>query len=241
MVEARKELEQNNRELSLKKQFQQPSSGDPHTPQQVHIFKKTLIAKDEEIARARRQLQEERERNALQIKSERTAYQKTIDRLEKELKQAKAATPTGSPMVNGTSSPPESGVGTSLSSTTPSPRPGEDSSTARLLRHLQGRVQQLRAQNDSLRKSSENESLNDSHCSVMSTESFNGGETEETKRLYAALKTTEDKAQRNAAMLSQKMMEMTKLQKMLTHATKENMKLERAYAALQRKIIDSSR
>ena len=31
---------------------------------------------------------------------------------------------------------------------------------------------------------------------------------------------TEDKAQRNAAMLSQKMMEMTKLQKMLTHATK---------------------
>ena len=80
-------------------------------------------------------------------------------------------TPAGSPMVNGTSSPPESGVGTSLSSTTPSPRPGEDSSTARLLRHLQGRVQQLRAQNDSLRKSSENESLNDSHCSVMSTES----------------------------------------------------------------------
>ena len=34
------------------------------------------------------------------------------------------------------------------------------------------------------------------------------------------LQTTEDKAQRNAAMLSQKMMEMTKLQKMLTHATK---------------------
>lgn len=31
---------------------------------------------------------------------------------------------------------------------------------------------------------------------------------------------SEDKAQRNAAMLSQKMMEMTKLQKMLTHATK---------------------
>ena len=80
-------------------------------------------------------------------------------------------TPAGSPMVNGTSSPPESGVGTSLSSTTPSPRPGEDTSTARLLRHLQGRVQQLRAQNDSLRKSSENDSLNDSHCSVMSTES----------------------------------------------------------------------
>lgn len=235
LIEARKELEQN------KKQFQQPGSGDPLTPQQVHLFKKTLIAKDEEIARGKRQLQEESERNALQIKSERTAYQKTIDRLEKELKQAKAATPAGSPMVNGTSSPPESGVGTSLSSTTPSPRPGEDSSTARLLRHLQGRVQQLRAQNDSLRKSSENESLNDSHCSVMSTESFNGGETEETKRLHAALKTTEDKAQRNAAMLSQKMMEMTKLQKMLTHATKENMKLERAYAALQRKIIDNSR
>ena len=34
------------------------------------------------------------------------------------------------------------------------------------------------------------------------------------------LQTTEDKAQRTAAMLSQKMMEMTKLQKMLTHATK---------------------
>lgn len=31
---------------------------------------------------------------------------------------------------------------------------------------------------------------------------------------------SEEKAQRNAAMLSQKMMEMTKLQKMLTHATK---------------------
>ena len=73
-------------------------------------------------------------------------------------------------MVNGTS-PSESGVGTSLSSASPSPRPGEDFSSARLLRHLQGRVQQLRAQNESLRKSSENESLNESHCSVMSTES----------------------------------------------------------------------
>lgn len=82
-----------------------------------------------------------------------------------------AQTPTVSPMVNGHSSPTESGMGASLSSTTSSPRPGEDNSTARLLRHLQGRVQQLRAQNDSLRKSSENESLNDSHCSVISTES----------------------------------------------------------------------
>lgn len=74
-------------------------------------------------------------------------------------------------MVNGHSSPSESGVGTCLSSTTPSPRSGDDNSTARLLRHLQGRVQQLRAQNDSLRKSSENESLNESHSSVVSTES----------------------------------------------------------------------
>ncbi|XP_020632361.1 plectin-like isoform X6 [Orbicella faveolata] len=216
LIEARKELEQNNRELSLKKQ--QQGSGEL-TPQQVNLFKKALAAKDDEVARMKRQYQEESERNALQMKSERTAYQKTIDRLEKELKQAKAATPAGSPMVNGTSSPPESGVGTSLSSTTPSPRPGEDTSTARLLRHLQGRVQQLRAQNDSLRKSTENDSLNDSHCSVMSTESMNGGD-EENRRLHTALKLTEDKAQRNAAMLSQKMMEMTKLQKMLTHATK---------------------
>lgn len=74
-------------------------------------------------------------------------------------------------MVNGHASPSESGVGTCLSSATPSPRPGDDNSTARLLRHLQGRVQQLRAQNDSLRKSSENESLNESHSSVVSTES----------------------------------------------------------------------
>ncbi|KAJ7387331.1 hypothetical protein OS493_004319 [Desmophyllum pertusum] len=236
LIEARKELEQNNRELSQKKQ---QSSGEL-TPQQVHLFKKALGAKEDEMVRVKRQYQEESERNTLQIKSERTAYQKTIERLEKELKLAKDATPASSPMVNGTCSPPESGVGTSLSSTTPSPRPGEDNSTARLLRHLQGRVQQLRAQNDTLRKSSENESLNDSHCSVMSTESFNGGD-DEIKRLHTALKMTEDKAQRNAAMLSQKMMEMTKLQKMLTHATKENMKLERAYASLQRKIIDNSR
>jgi len=237
LVEARKELEQNNRELAFKKQ--QQGSGDL-TPQQINLFKKVLSAKDEELARIKKQYQEESERNALQMKSERTAYQKTIERLEKELKQSKASTPAGSPMVNGHSSPTESGVGTSLSSTTPSPRPGEDTSTARLLRHLQGRVQQLRAQNDSLRKSSETESLNDSHCSVVSTESFHDGE-DETRKLHAALKMTEEKAQRNAAMLSQKMMEMTKLQKMLTHATKENMKLERAYASLQRKIIDNSR
>lgn len=237
LIAARKELEQDNRELALKKpQF----SGDL-TPQQVQIFTKALTAKEEELARIKRQFQEEKERNALQIKSERTAFKKTIERLERELKQVKAATPTGSPMVNGHSSPSESGVGTSLSSTTPSPRPGEDNSTARLLRHLQGRVQQLRAQNDSLRKSSENESLNDSHCSMVSTESFNASGEEETRRLQSALKMCEDKAQRNAAMLSQKMMEMTKLQKMLTHATKENMKLERAYASLQRKIIDDSR
>lgn len=237
LMEARKELEQNNRELALKKQ--QQSSGDL-TPQQVHLFKKALSAKEEELARMRKQFQEERERNALQIKSERTAYQKTIDRLDKELKQAKAATPAGSPMVNGHSSPAESGVGTSLNSTTPSPRLGEDNSTARLLRHLQGRVQQLRAQNDSLRKSSDNESMNESQCSVVSTESITANE-EDTRRLHSALKMSEEKAQRNAAMLSQKMMEMTKLQKMLTHATKENMKLERAYASLQRKIIDNSR
>lgn len=237
LIEARKELEQNNRELALKKQ----QTGGDLTPQQVSLFKKALNAKDEELARMKRQFQEESERNALQMKSERTAFQKTIERLEKELKQAKAVTPTVSPMVNGHSSPTESGMGASLSSTTSSPRPGEDNSTARLLRHLQGRVQQLRAQNDSLRKSSENESLNDSHCSVISTESFNANGEEDTRRLQTALKMSEDKAQRNAAMLSQKMMEMTKLQKMLTHATKENMKLERAYASLQRKIIDNSR
>ncbi|XP_068749766.1 putative leucine-rich repeat-containing protein DDB_G0290503 isoform X4 [Montipora capricornis] len=237
LIAARKELEQDNRELALKK----PQISGDLTPQQVQIFTKALTAKEEELARIKRQFQEEKERNALQIKSERTAFKKTIERLERELKQVKAATPTGSPMVNGHSSPSESGVGTSLSSTTPSPRPGEDNSTARLLRHLQGRVQQLRAQNDSLRKSSENESLNDSHCSMVSTESFNASGEEETRRLQSALKMSEDKAQRNAAMLSQKMMEMTKLQKMLTHATKENMKLERAYASLQRKIIDDSR
>lgn len=43
-----------------------------------------------------------------------------------------------------------------------------------------------------------------------------------TCRMYVSTdkQMTEEKAQRNAAMLSQKMMEMTKLQKMLTHATK---------------------
>lgn len=76
---------------------------------------------------------------------------------------------------------------------------------------------------------------------MVSTESLNATGEEDTKRLQSTLKMSEEKAQRNAAMLSQKMMEMTKLQKMLTHATKENMKLERAYASLQRKVIDNSR
>ena len=65
---------------------------------------------------------------------------------------------------------PESGMSSSFSSavTTPktgtSPRTGDDSTT-KLLRHLQGRVQQLRAQNENLRKSSD-DSLNDSQSSI---------------------------------------------------------------------------
>ena len=73
-------------------------------------------------------------------------------------------------MVNGFTSPLNtslisSGMGTSMNSAASS-RTGDDSNTARLLRHLQGRVQQLRSQNESLRKSSDTDLLNESQCSV---------------------------------------------------------------------------
>ncbi|EDO39398.1 predicted protein [Nematostella vectensis] len=203
------------------------------------FFKKTIKNKDDEIARLRRQLQEEVNKASIQSRTEKMSLQKTIDRLERELRDTKRVNSiTYSPRLNGISSPQEntSGLGTSLSSNNASPRTGDDNSTTKLLRHLQGRVKQLRAQNESMRS----DSLNDSQTSIYSDSVDNLDETAKTKKLQEALQVSEQRAQQNSAMLSQKMMEMTKLQKMLTHATKENMKLERAYASLQRKIIDAS-
>ncbi|XP_048582492.1 trichohyalin isoform X2 [Nematostella vectensis] len=233
LLEARKDLEI-HRNTPVKTE---PSS--ELTQQQMAFFKKTIKNKDDEIARLRRQLQEEVNKASIQSRTEKMSLQKTIDRLERELRDTKRVNSiTYSPRLNGISSPQEntSGLGTSLSSNNASPRTGDDNSTTKLLRHLQGRVKQLRAQNESMRS----DSLNDSQTSIYSDSVDNLDETAKTKKLQEALQVSEQRAQQNSAMLSQKMMEMTKLQKMLTHATKENMKLERAYASLQRKIIDAS-
>lgn len=66
---------------------------------------------------------------------------------------------------------------------TASPRPGDDNNSARLLRHLQGRVQQLRAQNDSLRS----DSLNESQSSVGTIDSTVGRPVLSVDNIYEDL------------------------------------------------------
>ncbi|KAK3747992.1 hypothetical protein QZH41_014358, partial [Actinostola sp. cb2023] len=221
LFEARKEIENQKNDC-----FRKQSDSSELTQQQISLFKKALKSKVSAAILKSILLSDISlviTNDASISASIRNMMQKTIEHLEKELKETKKLIPASSPITNGhsfTDNTSTSGLGTSYSSITASPRPGEDSSSARLLRHLQGRVQQLRAQNDSLRS----DSLNESHSSVGTIDStFDRDGTDDphsTKKLQSDLQMSDNRANKNAAMLSQKMLEMTKLQKMLTHATK---------------------
>ncbi|XP_057295406.1 uveal autoantigen with coiled-coil domains and ankyrin repeats protein-like isoform X2 [Hydractinia symbiolongicarpus] len=107
--------------------------------------------------------------------------------------------------------------------------------SARLLRHLQSRVQQLRKENASLKQSSyyDQETSLDSLPEVVKLEN-------RVQELEVSLQRYELDSQRNTHLLHQRTMELTKLQKVLTQATKENMKLERKHAQLHKSMEENT-
>jgi len=123
---------------------------------------------------------------------------------------------------------------------------GEESRSARILRHLQSRVRQLREGNESMKRSFGSDDgeydadrLSRSNTPERSGDASFSNSSAETQRLESALKNAEEQAQKYAGLLSQKMSENTKLQKMLTQASKENIKLERLHSILQHKVATS--
>eukprot|EP00794_Sanderia_malayensis_P014323 gene14323-15812_t len=119
----------------------------------------------------------------------------------------------------------------------------EESKSARILKHLQSRVKQLRQGNQSMKKSFGSDEGETDPDNVSGSSSFDQADdsprSSKTQNLENSLKRAEDQAQKYANLLSQKMAENTKLQKMLTHASKENIKLERHHAVLQQKLASS--
>ncbi|XP_022096216.1 uncharacterized protein LOC110982238 isoform X2 [Acanthaster planci] len=117
-----------------------------------------------------------------------------------------------------------------------------DASTIRLLRHLQERVKQLRSENMSLRRSSRGpfESSGEERASPHSSKHSESDDKDHllyqlqqrVKLLERQLQVAEERCRENAASVSEKISENSRLQGALTQQTKELMKMERAYSKL---------
>ncbi|XP_038059177.1 restin homolog [Patiria miniata] len=118
-----------------------------------------------------------------------------------------------------------------------------DASTIRLLRHLQERVKQLRTENMTLRRSSSRGPFESSGEERASPHSSKNSESEDkdhllyqmqqrVKLLERQLQVAEERCRENAASVSEKVSENSRLQGALTQQTKELMKMERAYSKL---------
>ncbi|CAH1801742.1 unnamed protein product, partial [Owenia fusiformis] len=118
----------------------------------------------------------------------------------------------------------------SSSVSSPSTSLADDSSTIKLLRHLQGRVRLLRTENTSLKQMSSSDvttsnSINDSlHYNDSTTKNMEMRVSQAELRASQA----EERADRNQLLLTSKMVEMSKLQNALTTQTKELMQLQRS-------------
>ncbi|XP_064646421.1 repetitive organellar protein-like [Lineus longissimus] len=110
-----------------------------------------------------------------------------------------------------------------------------DTNTIKLLRHLQNRIKELRAENTSLKRSAIYSSTTDLTATNNSGYIDNSNVLKDrTKQAELRAELAEDRASRNETMLTQKMAEVSRLQSALTHQTKELMQLERAYSQLSR-------
>ncbi|XP_077995644.1 uncharacterized protein LOC144449093 isoform X3 [Glandiceps talaboti] len=180
-----------------------------------------------------RRMKDQSRKLEITYKSQLSDQQRQMERLERELRRVAADK--------------SSSLDTSQNS---------DTSTIRLLRHLQERVKHLREENMALRRQG----------SGVSGQSDTGTLEERTpvtssgleysedgrssshapklesrvRKLERQLRDAELQSRENGSLLSTKMTEIAKLQNALTHQTKELMKLERAYAKVQSELATSS-
>ncbi|XP_078680488.1 uncharacterized protein LOC144915723 isoform X11 [Branchiostoma floridae x Branchiostoma belcheri] len=108
---------------------------------------------------------------------------------------------------------------------------GGDASTIKLLRHLQERVKQLRVENKELRRLSGEggDAINGNGTpdvatlqeeAILRESPYVQNLERKLKHMDRQLNIAEERAQKNTALLGQKMVELTKLQNQLTHQTK---------------------
>ncbi|XP_078680486.1 uncharacterized protein LOC144915723 isoform X9 [Branchiostoma floridae x Branchiostoma belcheri] len=123
---------------------------------------------------------------------------------------------------------------------------GGDASTIKLLRHLQERVKQLRVENKELRRLSGEggDAINGNGTpdvatlqeeAILRESPYVQNLERKLKHMDRQLNIAEERAQKNTALLGQKMVELTKLQNQLTHQTKEYLHLERSYSDMQKR------
>jgi len=109
--------------------------------------------------------------------------------------------------------------------------PVNSQTSAKLLRHLQNRVQQLRQENAALKQDAV-----DSPDGEVPSES---GAEKKIEQLELTLQKFELETQKNTNLLYQKNTEVNKLKKILSQATKENLRLEKEYSTLQQSMMDN--
>ncbi|CAH1801741.1 unnamed protein product, partial [Owenia fusiformis] len=177
--------------------------------------------KEETAERLARKFEEELNRELQKRLKERKKVDREMDRRTKD--QAMEIDELKSEVLRLSSS-------ASSSVSSPSTSLADDSSTIKLLRHLQGRVRLLRTENTSLKQMSSSDvttsnSINDSlHYNDSTTKNMEMRVSQAELRASQA----EERADRNQLLLTSKMVEMSKLQNALTTQTKELMQLQRS-------------
>ncbi|XP_066294215.1 putative leucine-rich repeat-containing protein DDB_G0290503 isoform X5 [Branchiostoma lanceolatum] len=228
---------------------------------EVSTLQHNLISKDEELREIQRNMTAwkdatikklakkfEQEMNLelekRQHEKDRQAHSsqlKRIEELEEEVQRLSVvrktfqSTPTTPSRVSGPSSSSQSSMA------------GGDASTIKLLRHLQDRVKQLRVENKELRRLSgegsdaingngtPDVSVSFQEEAVLRESPYVQNLERKLKHMDRQLNVAEERAQKNTALLGQKMVELTKLQNQLTHQTKEYLHLERSYSDMQKR------
>nr|XP_006819364.1 PREDICTED: trichohyalin-like isoform X1 [Saccoglossus kowalevskii] len=180
-----------------------------------------------------RRMKESSRKMETMFKSQLSDQQRQIEKLERDLRRARADQ--------------------SSASFSSSASQNSETSTIRLLRHLQERVKHLREENMALRRSgysmsgqSDSGTMEDltplaSSGMEMSEDGSTTSQLEHrVKSLERQLREAQEKSRKNSSLLNHKITEITKLQSALTHQTKEVMKLERAYAKVQSELSSAS-
>ncbi|XP_072164178.1 uncharacterized protein [Diadema setosum] len=197
-----------------------------------------VASKDEELRQIQANMAAWKEETALKM------ARKFEDELNKELEVRLEESHSGSGSYRSSQSDQRmrsSALGTSTTSSLGS----GDSSTTKLLRHLQDRVKHLRMENMTLKQAGRGDNSLDTETSFQRSLQLEERDQQvyrleqKVKLLERQLWVAEERCRENAALLSQKTAENSRLEGALTQQTKELMKVERAYSKLSQSASTS--